>query len=409
MNSLRVGIIGCGTAGAASALFLARAGHAVQVFEAVAQPGPVGAGIMLQPTGQAVLGQLGLLDGIARQGARVDHLHCVTVGGKTILDLHYADVDARLHGYGLHRGALFDALFQAVRVQSGVRLHLGVSIARMVTDHGRWMIDALGQRHGPFDLAVVADGAGSHLQDDAPLPRKVSVYPWGALWWVAPDPQQLFRDQLFQVVQSAHTMMGLLPTGLSPHNPEVPAVSLFWSMHGDRVADFRTADIARWKKRVVQLVPRAEFVIDGVQRADQLLFARYRDVVMPRWHNANTLWMGDAAHAMSPQLGQGANLALVDAATLVDCLTGANNLPAALLAYTRARKNHLQFYQWATRGLTPFFQSDSVLLGWLRDVAMPLGARVPWVRRKMVKSMVGAEQNWLFGAARNGRTLCSDQ
>jgi len=52
-----IGVIRCGTAGAAAALFLARAGHDVRVFERVAEPGPVGAGIV-QPSGQAVLARL---------------------------------------------------------------------------------------------------------------------------------------------------------------------------------------------------------------------------------------------------------------------------------------------------------------------------------------------------------------
>ena len=60
-GALDVAIIGAGTAGSAAALLLARAGHQVTVYERVATPGPVGAGISLQPTGQAVLARLGLL------------------------------------------------------------------------------------------------------------------------------------------------------------------------------------------------------------------------------------------------------------------------------------------------------------------------------------------------------------
>ena len=73
---LHIGIIGAGTAGAGAALFLAQAGHQVELFEAVPQPGPVGAGIMLQPTGQRVLDRLGLLRALEAQGARVDRLFC---------------------------------------------------------------------------------------------------------------------------------------------------------------------------------------------------------------------------------------------------------------------------------------------------------------------------------------------
>ena len=70
----RVCVIGCGTAGAAAAVLLARAGCEVTVLERVAAPAAVGAGIVVQPSGQAVLARLGLLDTIAARGARLDRL-----------------------------------------------------------------------------------------------------------------------------------------------------------------------------------------------------------------------------------------------------------------------------------------------------------------------------------------------
>ena len=63
---MRIGIVGAGTAGLAAAALLARAGHAVEVLERAPDPGPVGAGLLLQPTGMAVLERLGVLDEVAR-------------------------------------------------------------------------------------------------------------------------------------------------------------------------------------------------------------------------------------------------------------------------------------------------------------------------------------------------------
>ena len=78
----------------------------------------------------------------------------------------------------------------------------------------------------------------------------------------------------------------------------------------------------------------------------------------------------DAAHATSPQLGQGCNLALIDAATLCDAIDAADALPDALAAYTRARRPALNFYQRATRWLTPLFQSDEPAFGVARDLEL---------------------------------------
>lgn len=57
-TALEIAVVGAGTAGAASAFFLARAGHRVTVFERVPIPSAVGAGILLQPTGMQVLQSL---------------------------------------------------------------------------------------------------------------------------------------------------------------------------------------------------------------------------------------------------------------------------------------------------------------------------------------------------------------
>src|SRR6188508_2466890 len=140
MNRLDVGIIGCGTAGPAAALLLARAGHRVTVYERVAEPGPVGAGILLQPTGQAVLARLGLLERVRARAAPVDRLLCQRTGGRAVVDLRYAEIGAAV-GLGIHRGVLFQALFDALSAEEGVRLELGFDVERVEVDGARrWVV-----------------------------------------------------------------------------------------------------------------------------------------------------------------------------------------------------------------------------------------------------------------------------
>src|SRR5262249_5431990 len=108
------------------------------------------------------------------------------------------------------------------------------------------------------------------------------------------------------------------------------------------------------------------------------------------WSTRNVVYLGDAAHATSPQLGQGCNLALWDALVLSEQLEREErDLAAALDRYTRARRDHLAFYQVATRWLTPFFQGDAALLGWMRDRTMPLFAKLSLTNKIMTQSMLG--------------------
>jgi 2-polyprenyl-6-methoxyphenol hydroxylase-like FAD-dependent oxidoreductase len=127
-HPLDIGVVGCGTAGGAAALLLARAGHSVTVYEAVEEPRPVGAGIMIQPTGMSVLARLGLLEHALARGARVERLRCQTRSGRSVIDLSYADIHPDAFGLGLHRGVLFAALFDAVQREPSITLRCGTPV-----------------------------------------------------------------------------------------------------------------------------------------------------------------------------------------------------------------------------------------------------------------------------------------
>lgn len=415
MRPLDVGVIGCGTAGSAAALFLARAGHQVTVYERVPTPGPVGAGITIQPTGLHVLARLGLYDHVVGRGARIDRLLCETPKKKALVDLSYETIAKGLFGVGLHRGVLFEALYGAVQKEKNITLRCGIEIIDLARD-GRWsfFLDGAKKRHGRHELVVVADGARSQLRDDTSTSKRIERYPWGALWFVAKDPNPSDAPNaklLHQIVDGNQRFLGMLPTGRPPVAqesilaPSERLLSLFWSIRGDRVDEWRRRGLANWKEEVLELSSDAESILDQIIDEKQVLFAAYHDVVMHRWTTRNVVYLGDAAHATSPQLGQGCNLALWDAMVLADALAAegegesSSDLPRALDRYTRERRDHLAFYQVATRWLTPFFQGDEAWLGQLRDFGMPLMAKLPLFRRIMTLSMLGVIDG--FG----GRTL----
>jgi FAD-dependent urate hydroxylase len=104
------------------------------------------------------------------------------------------------------------------------------------------------------------------------------------------------------------------------------------------------------------------------------------------------VFIGDAGHAMSPQLGQGTNLALVDAMVLADCLDGATDLPAALARYSRERRAHIAHYELAAHALMPLFQSAMPGMGMLRDTLFTVLSRLPWVDGQMIRTMAGIKR-----------------
>jgi len=397
---MKIGIIGAGTAGSAAAILLVRAGHVVDVFEKVDDPRAVGAGIMLQPTGQRVLRELGIHEEVLGAGTKLTRLHAVKASGRTLMNLEYPrDTGA----FGIHRGVLFKTLLGAVD-ESPATLRCGVAIERVDrgfagarSRHSARLIDERGRAWGPYDLVLVCDGARSRTRDTVGIPYKHHDYPWGVLWFVADDSPGHYRERLYQVVNGSREMMGLLPTGRGPSG-EGPLVSFFWSIRDDAVAAFRRRGLVEWKRHVLEMAPSAEPVLDQIDDVGQLIFGDYRDVQMRRWHEGPVAVLGDAAHSMSPHLGQGANLALWDATTLAGAVADAPDPVAAAREYTRRRRTHLDYYQWATRALTPFFQSDGWLLAQLRDLAFPVGTQLPFARRIMMETMAGGRLG-LFGGS----------
>lgn len=386
-SSLRIAIVGSGTAGPAAAIYLARAGHAVTLFERAPQKLPVGAGFMLQPTGMAVLDELGLAESLRPHIAKISELHCRTRSGRVLLHLKYAELGGDLFGAGTHRATLLDVLLDAAQ-QAGVEIRWDTAIAGLMRGASQRpsLRDGSGTTHGPFDLLLICDGAHSTLRDQSGVPARVSRYPWGALWFIGQRTPEFDPWVLWQCVGNTRELTGFLPTGTQDD-----LLSLFWSLRLDDIERWRQTPLEDWKREILDLAPQAEGFLAQIESHAQVATAAYHDVRMRQWHGERVAILGDAAHALSPQLGQGVNLALMDAAVLAQCLGAQGSLPAALALYSRRRRKHLRFYQFATRWTTPFFQSDLLPLGWLRDLVFPIIQRIPPLRRQMTATMAGGK------------------
>ena len=389
MRPIKIAIAGAGTAGLAVAAFLARDGHAIRLFERFDRPKPIGAGLLLQPTGLACLARLGL-DGAARRyGQAVSSIYGETVDGVRIFDVGYRELGAQVFGLGIHRGTLFSLLHQDV-IRLGVPLTAATQIARSrCTAEGRILFDRQGNELGLFDLIVDATGIRSPLRTAEAAIRFDRPYPFGAVWGTMTEPADWpHKERLVQRYDGCHTMVGMLPVGRVPGDAR-RLMALFWSLRVKDRAAWQAAGLEAWKARVMQVCPEAKPFLAQVQSLDDMTFATYADIVLAERFAQRLVFIGDAGRALSPQLGQGANLALIDAATLADCLAAASSIEAALAAYSQRRRRHGNFYALASRWLTPFFQSDSRATARLRDLAFPLMGRVPYLRRQMVRTLAG--------------------
>lgn len=392
-----IAIVGYGTAGQALAVLLSRDHHDVHVFERAAAPGPVGAGFLLQPTGLDVLWQMELLPDVLAHGAAVRRLYGDTPCGRTVMEMGYAGLDARLHGVGMQRGALFTLLAQAWAHPGN--LQADTTIVEVDAVQGR-VRDARGQWHGPYDLVIAADGAASTLRTQVQATQLDREYPWGALWCLLPRGDWAYPDELRQRYVAARKMIGLLPVGTRPGDAQ-PRLSFFWSLPRDQFAQWERDGLQRWLDEIAALWPEAHARLDGVRDSAQLARAGYRDAVMSRWSRERLVLAGDAAHAMSPQLGQGVNMALMDALALRDALRAHADRDAALQAYAAQRRAHVAVYHFWSRWLTPLFQSERDTLARARDVLFKPMGRMPGGNGHMLRVLSGTQRGWMGKLALN--------
>lgn len=390
---LRIAIVGYGTAGQAAAVFLHAQGHAVRVFEQAPAPGPVGAGFLLQPTGLGVLAELGLHERVLERGQRIDRLHGCNLRGRNVMDMCYVDHAPGCFGLGLTRGSLFEVLRDAYPDVAGICT--GTRIDQVGAD-GRHLLDSEGHSYGPFDLIIAADGAHSRLRSAAPKQvKRERLYPWGALWCLVPAEAWPHADELRQRYAGTREMIGMLPVG---HRVGHTGrwLTFYFSLPGDEVDHFNADAFERMRQRVAELWPEVSQPLSHIESAQQMNRARYRDVLMRSPVEGRVVFLGDAAHAMSPQLGQGVNMALLDAQALADGLVAGTDIDDALELYRRRRRSHLAVYQRMSRWLTPLFQSAHTSLAGMRDVAFgPLG-RMPVARGQMLKILTGTKRGWFY-------------
>lgn len=402
LKKQRIAVIGAGTAGLASTTLLARQGHDVTLFERADSLAPVGAGILLQPSGLAALEELGCLPQILQYGHRVDALQGLTKSGNPIMNVAYVDLGEGdgVFGLGVHRATLCHVLDESLSSLSHQR-YFGCQV-ETVEDRGTETLVSFrqdGENHSQsFDALLVANGSASRLRP-ASLVRYDRQYPWGAMWLIRPLTESLsgFRSPILQQRYcSTRKMAGMLPTGHVPGNGDEPMVSFFWSLPVADMDRWRddSFDLGRWREDVLSLWPDLKPMVKAIQSPSELLPATYRDVVMSRWGQSRVGVIGDAAHAMSPQLGQGANMALLDAVAIARSVEVSTSWNDVWARFEEHRSGSIRFYQRMSWLLTPMFQSHLWSAAWVRDLSLSMSQKVPWLKRQMAETVAGRKQKW---------------
>lgn len=311
-------IIGVGTGGAAAGLFLARAGAEVTVLEKVAAPRAVGAGIGIAENGISVLASLGL---------DVQKIATPVVGGR-IVDARGAVLMAlpETRVVMARRSDLMKMMLDAVDAEPRIALRLGVEVLAVTADG---VVQARGggaMERLEADLVVGADGVWSRARDGGDFGARVRET--GISYLRVLVGAGVARDE------EAWTAAGIFGSFAVPDGTYAYA-----SAGTERArAAIAARDLAGLRAVWAAAYGGAAPILDQVERFEDLLFNPVVRVDCARFVDRKLALVGDAAHAMPPNLGQGANSALVDAAVLAYELRRASSLEEGLAAYDARRR-----------------------------------------------------------------------
>ncbi|MFC5181253.1 FAD-dependent monooxygenase [Actinomadura harenae] len=360
---MRIVVVGAGLGGVAAAVGLHRTGHEVTLFERAAELREAGTGIVVMPNGLRALGELGLAGEIGGHDMRAGLWGLRDRLGRPLLVTDMVQVrqvvgtPAMIDRADLHRVLRAPLPPGLVRTGTPVeRLEPGPIGVTVVSD---------GEPVATADAVIVADGIGSRLRGRL-FPDHPGVGRTGRmdLRGMLPRPPGMASDLLVsQLVDRRNgAMFGLFPVGED---------RLYWFTDSRLDGPPPDADEARrqvlslmadWHPLVAELIeatPAADIYVDPIARLAAPL---------PSFAVGRIALLGDAAHAMPPDLGQGASQAFEDAAALTRHLTGAEpgDVAERLLRYDADRRPSAnRFMRAASRQSR--LTSQTGVTAWLRD------------------------------------------
>jgi 2-polyprenyl-6-methoxyphenol hydroxylase-like FAD-dependent oxidoreductase len=356
-------IAGAGIGGLTLAIALKRRGVPVTILERETEMRPAGSGLALSPNAMVALGQLGVAESVERAGAAIAKSAILDSSGRPLgAEFNVAQLAKELGApiVALHRARLHDALLHAVDPGT---VRTGVSAVRYECTADHVTVYCSDGTVMQADLLVGADGLRSAIRaqmigDGEPVYAGYTswrgVTPAGAVPKPARMSESWGRGERFGIV-------------------EIGADQIYWfavanAPRGGRDEDVKRELLARfggWHSPIATVIERTPAA--AILRTD---ISDRRPIT--RWHDQRVVLLGDAAHPMTPNLGQGAGQAIEDAAVLDRCLATIDGIDAAIRRYETLRVARANSIVRGSRNLGALAQLQNPIAVWLRNTALRL-------------------------------------
>jgi 2-polyprenyl-6-methoxyphenol hydroxylase-like FAD-dependent oxidoreductase len=353
----RILIVGGGVAGLALAAGLGRIGLSCELVEQTPRWAPVGAGIVLGVNAMRVLEGLGLAKALARRGYVLGEMVVTDASDRVLAHTDLTHLAARLGpSIALHRAALHEVLLSA---SPALPLRMGTTVDNLdpAEDCVRVRLDDGSE--GDYHLVVGADGLHSRVRalvfGDVPL-----SYSGYTCWrMVVERPAGLQRAQ---EMWGRGTRFGVVPI-------DERRVYCFAVANAPaETPDPPEGRVQRFRKRFAQFGGPVPEVLRQIERAEQLVHNDLCEVIHRPWHRDRVVLVGDAAHAMTPNMGQGAAMALEDTAVLCELLAAGRSVGETLALWAGRRQARVAWVQNQSRRIGRVGQWQNPLACALRNL-----------------------------------------
>lgn len=358
---MKVIVIGAGVGGLATAVALRRHGLAVRVYEQAGAPRADGAGLSLWANAVHALDRLGVGEAVRGLAVPPHDTGIFAANGDLLARTSGAALATR---YGAptiiaHRADLMAVLAEA----AGEVVSYGRAFARYEQSRDAVVVHLA---DGGFDTAQVlvgADGLRSAVRGQV-APAAAPTYRGYAAWrGVAAFPHADAAAAWGETWGHGRRF------GLLPLNHE----RVYWFATEDRAQNSPPTDHAAHLLRGLDGWPAPIPAVVAATPPSAILYHDVYDLEpLSAWTDGRAVLLGDAAHAMTPDMGQGACQALEDAVVLADALAGADDVRAALAAYERARRPHTRRVQAQARNIGRTAQMRNPLAVAARNGGMKL-------------------------------------
>jgi 2-polyprenyl-6-methoxyphenol hydroxylase-like FAD-dependent oxidoreductase len=327
-------VVGGGVAGLTAASALHRHGFTTELVERQQSWHALGAGFLVQANGMRMLLSLGLAAGVQNAGAVVRrwqfHDEQGEVLSETDLEALWGDAGPCV---GIERSKLQRALLPGV---GNLRCRLGTSVISVVQDDRRVSVGFSDGSTEDYDLVVGADGIRSTVRAltlTAAAPNELGAMNWRSIAPIRPAGLTTLWIHMGDGCVSGLVLMG------------VGRTYGFAYVIQPRFHDPLEGRLGRLRKRFATFGGRVQEYLASLERDGQVICSAMEWMEFEKWHTGRVVLVGDAAHASSPMMGQGGNMAMEDACVLAEELRVAATVASALASYVSRRKARVEWVQ----------------------------------------------------------------